>query len=417
MTEAAETPIIREHEFLSPIGSQYKVQFGCVEKGSQLNKQNFEDIAWYKRLYSLRKLSNSNIFNIAPDIEIIETPTNKTLINNNNMESILKDSENVKNYYALFTATDKNIIFSVFTISGDLYFILDSIDFLRENISNSIMEELITKVFNYSEQMLQLSKRDINSTDILKSDLISYLLGDLCIKLGSGFNDFEHNIQRLGHIMTDLLKSLFRDEPSSPTAYNLLLNQNEMYRTVLNKFMSNQDQVERRATERGILIGSKFFTAFQRYGYIYELGSGRWEKTLNMHPEFCLWHNVLYKIPEEYQDKFIIESLTFDPGTLREESFIIHANGKHPNVSSGGQVCIGGELCSEFKRLIRTKGLMAQEYVNFLARIEDALKVINFDSSYYDFKRATGKNPSDVLVRADIAKSHSSGKTSTLRRL
>jgi len=416
MAETTTNTIV-ENEYLSSIGRQYNVPFSCIEKGSDLDKQNFEDISWWKRLYSLRKLGISNIFNILPDVVIEEISENKSIISSNNMETILGNSENTKNYYALFTATDKNIVFAVVTIAGDLYFVSEAINLLRTNISEDIVTELIKKVYKYSDQMLKLSKRELNSSDMLKSDIISYLLADLCIKLGSGFNDFDHNIQRIGLIINDLMKSLFRDELSSPSEYSLLLNHNEMYRFILNKIMGNQDNIERKAMERGILIGSKFFTAFQRSGFIYDLNSGRWEKKLDMHPELCLWNSTVYKIPERFSDKFYIETLTFDPSTLREESFVINARGKHPNVSNGGQVCIGSELCSEFKRLIRSKGLMTQEYVNFLLHIEDALRIINFDSAYYDFHRATGESPSNVLVRADIGNVPNTTNRGTLKRI
>jgi len=413
----AETTTIVENEYLSSIGRQYNVPFSCVESGSDLSKQNFEDISWWKRLYSLRKLGISNIFNILPYVVINEIPENKSIISNNNMETILGNSENTKNYYAMFTATDKNIVFAVVTIAGDLYFVSEAVDLLRVNISGDIITECISKVYKYTDQMLKMSKRELNSSDMLKSDIMSYLLSDLCIKLGSGFNDFDHNIQRLSLIINDLMKSLFRDETSFPSEYSLLLNHNEMYRSIINKVMGNQDQIERKAMERGILIGSKFFTAFQRSGFIYDLDSGRWEKKIDMHPELCLWHNVLYRIPEKFADKFYVDTLMFDPSTLREESFIINATAKHPNVSNGGQVCIGSELCSEFKRLIRSKGLMTQEYVNFLLHIEDALRIINFDSAYYDFKKATGESPSSVLVRADIGNIPSTTNRGTLKRI
>jgi len=181
--------------------------------------------------------------------------------------------------------------------------------------------------------------------------------------------------------------------------------------------MSNQDNIEKKAMERGILIGSKFFNGFQRAGYIYDLDSGRWEKNVDIHPEYCIWHDCLYKIPEKHRDNFYVETLSFDPNTLREEAFVLHARGKHPNVSTGGQACIGSELVDEFKRLIRNKGLMTQEYVNFLIHIEEALKIVNFDSSYYDYKQATGVNPSNSLVRAGACNSQETTIKGTLRRV
>lgn len=405
------------YDYLSAIGSRYNIPFHYVDKGIDLSKQNFEDITWYKRLYSLRKLGMSNIFNIFPNIIIDETSENKKIISDNCLDSTVADTNKTKNYYALFLASDKNIVFAAITLSGDLYFISEALKLIECNSSEEVVSEIVDKTCKYAEQILGMSKRDINGTDVLKSDLISYLLVDLCIKLGSGFFDFDHNIQRLGYIINDAMKSLFRDESNTPVMFNLLLNQNDMYRTVINKFISNQDNIERKAMERGILIGSKFFTGFQRAGYIYDLDTGRWEKNVDIHPEFCLWSGNLYKIPDRFRDRFYIETLSFDPNTLREEAFILTAKGKHPNVSASGQVCIGSDLVESFRRLIRNKGLMTQEYVNFLIHIEEAVKIVNFDSSYYDFKTATGANPSSVLIRAGACNASETKPKGSLRRV
>lgn len=406
-----------DSSLLSVIGDRNGITVYHVEKGSDLGKQNFEDVTWYKRLYPLRKLGMSNIFNIYPDFTITETTANKKVISDNSIESVLGDTNKTNNYYALFMASDINIVFAAITLSGELYFIKESLDLIESSSSREVLEEIIEKTCKYSSKISNISQRNINGTDIIKSDLISYLLVDLCIKLGSGFFDFDHNVQRLGYIINDAMKSLFRDESNDPVMFNLLLNQNDMYRTTINKFMANQEQIERKAMERGILIGSKFFTGFQRAGYIYDIDTGRWEKKVDIHPEFCVWGDILYKIPEKFRDKFYIETLSFDPNTLREESFILSARGKHPNVSGSGQACIGSELCDEFTRLIRNKGLMTQEYVNFLIRIEEALKIINFDSSYYDYKSATGVNPSNSLVKADVCNTEGTTIKGTLRRV
>jgi len=404
------------YDYLSETINRYNIPFNCIDKGINLSKQNFEDVTWYKRLYSLRKLGMSNIFNVFPNI-IIETSGNKITISNNNLDSTISDANKSKNYYALFLASDKNIVFAAITLSGDLYFVSEALELIKRHSSEEVVNELVDKTYKYTEQILRISKRDINSAGVLKSDLISYLLTDLCIKLGSGFFDFDHNIQRLGYIINDAMKSLFREESNEPIMFNLLLNQNDMYRTVLNKFIENQDNIEKKAIERGILIGSKFFTGFQRAGYIYDLDTGRWEKKVDIHPEFCNWNDRLYKIPEKFRDRFHVESLSFNPNTLREESFILNAKGKHPNISDGGQVCIGQELVGTFKRLIRNKGLMTQEYVNFLIHIENAIKIVNFDSAYYDFKSATGKNPSSVLIRADACNISGVKPKGSLRRV
>lgn len=404
-------------DFLTAMEGEYGLKFYFVDQGVDLGRQNFEDVTWYKRLYSLRKLGMSNIFNIFPDLIIPETADNKKIINSNCLDATLGDTNKTKNYYALFLASDKNIVFAAITLSGELYFVSEALELILNNSDFEVIGDMVNRTCKYTSQILDISKRDINGTDVLKSDLISYLLVDLCIKLGSGFFDFDHNIQRLGYIINDAMKSLFRDEPNNPSMFNLLLNQSDMYRTVINKFMGNQDQIEKKAMERGILIGSKFFTGFQRAGYIYNMDNGRWEKRVDINPEFCHWNNCLYRIPDKFREKFHIESLSFDPNTLREEAFVLNAKGQHPNVSSGGQACIGSDLVEEFKRLIRNKGLMTQEYVNFLIHIEEALKIVNFDSAYYDFKKATGARPSDVLIRTDMCNAASSTIKGTLRRV
>jgi hypothetical protein len=242
------------------------------------------------------------------------------------------------------------------------------------------------------------------------------LINDLCQKLGSGYFDYENNIKKIGHIIEDVMKTLFRDEKGSPVLYQLLLNHNEMYRTVLDQYMKAQDELERKALSRGILIGSKFFTGFQRAGYIYNVSTGCWERDLNLRPAFCICGDQLYKIPEEYQ-KWELKTLRFDPSLLTGENFIMHSTGNHPNVGSGGQICIGEALSEKFRKLIRNKEMMPQEYVSFAMEVEEALKIINFDSSFTSFRSATGLDIVGTLQPATISERPSRSYHSSLRRV
>jgi hypothetical protein len=409
------------NEYISSIGKDYNLTVNFVSNNADLARQNFEDTSWYRRFYSLKKLGLSNIFNLNPDIVIEETDDNGSRISDNSLENTINDAVKAKNYYSVFTASDKNIVFATISLSGDLTFIEDSILLLKENSSEEEINRLISKICEYTSKVAAIFRRDIDSNNIsmVKYDVIGYLLADICMKLGSGFFDFENNIQRLWYIIEDSLKSLFRSENEDPVMYSILLNQNDMYRTIINKVMSGQEELENKAIERGILIGSKFFAAFQRAGYFPEVDTSRWEKKVDIVPEYCIYNGELFQIPEQYR-KFKVETLYFDSNALREEVFIINAkNAYHPNISSSGQVCIGDELCTAFRKLIRNRGLMTQEYVNFLISVEDALKVINFDSSYESFSSATGVSGSDVLIRANVCNADEIGGTikGSLRRV
>ena len=177
--------------------------------------------------------------------------------------------------------------------------------------------------------------------------------------------------------------------------------------------MKGQEGIEQKAMNKGIVIGSKFFTAFQRSGYVYDLTSGKWEKKIDMVPQFCLRGGQLYKIPKEYQ-KYIVETFVFDPASLYSgERFVLNARGKHPNVSGSGQVCIGVELTNKFIRLIRNRDVMLHEYINFITDIEEALKIINFDSSYNCF----GHDTSVLIPVKSGTKLEAKDPLKTLRRV
>jgi len=384
-----------------------------VDDSNQLREQSYDDIDWYQKLYSLRKLGYTNVFNLNPELQVMRG-VDQTILEDHMLDKALKDTNKTKNFYAFFSATDANVVFAAMSLSGRLIFVRTALKLLEVN-PPAEMENLFRKTFEYAKKISDVyldnagNGRGGHTNQLMKNDLIAFLLSDLCQKLGSGYFDFKNNIKMLGNIIENCMRTLFRDEGTTPTMYQLLLNQSDMLRTVVCQFMKNQEARDRKAVERGILLGSKFFTAFQRAGYIYEVDTGKWEKDVNHTVEFCLWHKVLYKIPEKYQ-VFKVERLVFDPSHLTGETFVITAKAVHPNVGTGGQVCIGNQLCEDYRNLMRHRQLMTQEYVNFLVKVEEALKIINFDSSYYSFDSKTGKSPSSVLIRANACDGPKNGQ-------
>lgn len=373
---------------------------------------NTGEVQWYKRLYSLRKLGTSNVFNIRPDINIVETEENKNIIKECSLDSDFYGSRKIKNYYALLAATNKNIICAAIDISGNLVFLTNTLAVVRKSVGDDGLEQLISGIADYAEKIFDVYHRSAGD-DLLKSDMLVYLLNDLCIKLGSGYLDFENNIKRVGLIIDDSMKTLFRNERNEPSVYYRLINQNDMYRTVLGYLMKNQNELEEQAINKGIVIGSKFFTSFQRNGYIYDIGSGKWEKRLNLIPEFCIKHSTLYQIPPEYRRSHV-EILTFDPATIiNGDKFVLKASGSHPNVSSCGTICIGSDLSNKFSLLLRNRSNMINEYVNFIQEVEDALAIINYDSSYTSLDIST----SDLIPVSTADLQLRRNQTSGLRRV
>ena len=372
---------------------------------------NIGEVPWNKRLYSLRKLGITNVFNICPDILLEETEENKNIIKECSLGSDFYDSRKMKNYYAILGATDKNIVCAAIDISGNLVFLTSTLAIIRKYAGDELLKSIISKMISYTNNILDSYYKPFNE-DLLKSDLIAFMLNDLTIKLGSGYFDFENNIQRVGLIIDDALKTLFRNEQNEPVTFLRLLNQNDMYRTILAHLMKSQGELEEQAINKGIVIGSKFFTSFQRNGYIYNISNGNWVKTVNMRPEYCLIGSALYHIPEQHRSNYV-ESLTFDPYSIvNGERFVLKAKGEHPNVASCGTVCIGKDLNNKFSILLKRRSNMINEYINFIQEVENALQIINYDSSY-----SLLKTPLSDLIPVNIADLPQRKSVSDLRRV
>lgn len=144
-------------------------------------------------------------------------------------------------------------------------------------------------------------------------------------------------------------------------------------------YQDRMQEASLRAYEEGAIKSS----VYAAHGFKPSIVNGRlfWKKPLALVPVSCVLKGRLYKMPEKnmrgkpLSQVYYISQLIVNPdGTL-------NAIGQHPNVGSGGRVCMG-DMADEAYR-VATMG--ADELDNFLSRAEKLLDVINYDSAYIPY--------------------------------
>lgn len=330
------------------------------------------NIPWFKMLPNLRKMKFNNVFNLFPTANIIDTDTKYDTFTSNYYYSCEK-------VYAIFVVGEGNNIVGGTKINGDIVFYTNPLFEIFEE-SKTLCEELIIKICKFTKKTKEAY---FNNDDIefCKNDMISTMLLDVLSKT-KHVGNIKDNLETITDNIERFMRDFFIGDDTRSLSY--MINQNSLYRDSISEILRARENEESRILERGIIIGSKFFAGLQRSGYIYNVSDGKWEKEINLNPEFCIYESQLYKIPEKYR-VWKIPTLSYDPTCLQGENFILHTSkdSKHPNISPDFQVCIGTELTERFTHIIRGETMMVQDYANFLKEVEEALKIINFDSAYH----------------------------------
>lgn len=358
-----------------------------IKDQAELATVEIREPEWYNRLLSLKQTGVLNVFNVAPTITIdpLDTETKKLI----GVTQVPEDyyTRRINIFYSVFCATSQDIMVGALTTTTQPVFLLTSLETVRTHSTQAEFDAIINKISQYIQQIISQYKEKM-SDDLFKFDIMAYLISDLTIKLGAGYTNFETNLIKAKILIDDALKSgLFQAEDSSSQdkalpIYYSIINSNEMYRACIAELIGQREKIEADAINKGIVLGSRFFTSFQRNGYVYNSSNDMWEKKMNFKPEFCVSHDKMYKLPDDMR-KYIVKTLIFDPSMITKgEKFILKADATHPNISANGVVCIGTALTEKFNNLIKNKTLMLSEYLDFIVQVEEAIKIINFDSAY-----------------------------------
>lgn len=389
-----------------------------------LEKRTREAELYDKDLPTMEMLNHkSNIFNLLPTVNIMHERPAELKGENGIERFITKYSSKL---YAIFTMTKYNLVFATLCQDGTPTFNSYIIAMLKQEEDVDILREFsvaVGKIFDYSSKIVDSF---INKTEdtIIQDEMIRHLLISIKRKLLST----KSNVT-LDMIIETVNRSVNSIMPNNTDMYSeafsyQIMNRNRLYKTTILRMMEQVKNAERSAFKKGIVTGSKFYTAFERAGYIYHINKKLWEKDVKITPAVCIYNNVTYKLDDEMIGKYFVKKLVFNPSDILGNNFILRADAYHPNIhgksSESSSVCIGTVLGTEYHRLIQDLESYVEEYYNFLLKVEDALHVINFDSSYWKLGQDFSDKEVTRLKRYELGhlpKSPESEARVTLRKV
>ncbi|MCK5017234.1 MAG: hypothetical protein KAS32_09185 [Candidatus Peribacteraceae bacterium] len=355
--------------------------------------ENDGNMPWLKIPTTLNRRGH-NIFNIDSTIfiDIKSSDDMYHIVKNNKIQNATKHLSGA--VYCAFTATNLNLIVGVITKSGTLSVCQQVMDLINNFKGIEAVSELIHKMNDYATKVIgaYVAKPDAGLPEDMKKDIMINLLFDIRSKqeeMGSALST-----KGILNAINSSLNGIFGNDNSSMPLYYRILNSQKMFKHMLSSITSKTEEEQKKAFRLGIKVGSKLFSAFQRAGYIYNASSEVWEKDVDIQPKYAHFNQKLYKIPVDLIGKCYVKKLQFSPDVIISDSFSIAAVGKHPNISSS-KVCIGGQLANRFRELVSSHMDFVEEYVKFLLEIEEALKRMNFDSSFTSADSFYGKSIKD----------------------
>lgn len=371
--------------------------------------ENMIERDWINFLPTTGKL---NDFNIKPELSLSKHNTGLMCYNKRNLSRV---SDNISQFsYCNFKMGDMGEYVGFIAQDGKLIIIYPPIPFTLKNFGLSACIEILEKILDISDIVYKnyrsfLYKDEKN--DLFHNDFIAVMLSKLYMKLSDrssySVTDFIYHIKK---IFSNFIQDEFYNRDFAKGSLNienisyLCLNQSNMYRRMISKIMSRKKIDENRAFERGMRIGSRFNSALYEAEYVYNSDNNVWEKEVNIIPTLCMRNNILYQIPEN-KNKYFVKKLIFDFKKLQRR-FYIEAEAYHPNINSSRNVCIGESLNNKFETILNYENSFKTECYDFLIEIEEALTVVNFDSSYWNMDKdgLNSKNLKSVDLNGKLEK-------------
>jgi len=291
-----------------------------------------------------------------------------------------------------------NTLFAVITKNKKLYIrwpVLKSImDKYALSRSKSIM---INTLLRYNMYLKALATIDPLSGDFMNTAFLNGIIESSVID----------NIKNVKDIIDEKIESFKNSFFKCSFGRDL-----EMYSKIIDNFSKNVDNALQKKLKNAFRDGMQLSSKLSLLGWrpsITKQSSSRgeiwFEKDVNIIPSILVWESVHYKI-EPKDCPYKITKLFLN--TLG----VMHASGKHPNVSGGG-VCMGDLKKIDFN-------LPENELKDAIERGARLLELINYDSPFDSSKR-------DILLekatKLDIGESgHENIKTTpvtetTIRRI
>jgi len=361
---------------------------------------------WHRALPTFESLNKSTIFNMAPDINV---HTSNPEIKYSYFSRLWKDmgTSERKCCYGIFTLGSQTLVLGVLRIDGHLTF-NDGVWSAISNTYHGLEPELMPlyaeqiagiykDIFDYSKTIADGYFSMSNDFTLNRNDLMISLLARIMRQVKESTKELTPRL--ILNIIHEGMNKMYGNTLNS-THQRVLYNQSNLFRKTIIKMHKQNETLADAAFDRGMTVGTKVFAGLIQSGYVPQK-DGKLIKEVDIVPEFFINNDNYYKIPDlKEHRRYYVKNIIFDPVQLsRQTSLKLIADAKHPNISdSGKSICIGSENVALYEKIIKKEDTDSDDLVELFTEIEESLKVINFDSSFYQGHEGLTKASTKVTV-------------------
>jgi len=230
--------------------------------------------------------------------------------------------------------------------------------------------------------------------------------------------DGKFNVPAFSRFLETMIKEKINGAINQSSVNAMFFGGHKYEKLLTNILAKFSDQIKQYKNEC-FIQGLKFNTIFESLGWTFvtdckeipgfystDASSFWWKKDINLHPDRYCYYRNLYELSEEKKTWYTIETIYVcaDGGARAKQKKNSKLSYWHPNVGSGGNVCMGD------LRLSQSLIYLDIEHIkNYLDNVCELLKIINFDSPYSssDFQLLSEDSK---LIESVAIKRHSQDK-------
>lgn len=267
-----------------------------------------------------------------------------------------------------------------------------------------LFRETLLKLLDYEKEFFEIMNLIMNRVELINSQVFGNSMSgiDTFLKQLSISNMFEENKESIVSVLShehenldcEAVKKLFSGFEDriyknyiTPILNSTIFGATNIYSyaSLLKEMRRSYELKIQQATQEGYNAGLARSSVFLNKGYSPKLVDGGvyWSKKIQIFPEVAIIRNASFKIPD--RDRYgtprnavyYITELTIHPDGH------VSALGRHPNVSSGGTVCLG-DLVEKSRRF---REMSNEDLTDYVDRVETLLENVNFDSAYFQYDK------------------------------
>ncbi len=384
------TPVtLRELDVL--LHEKYRAQTLDFTMGDYLHADfNLNGVPWYRCLPSIDVLNQSTVFNLDPKFPKPRNYDEREAAFTRLWSNTGRDHR--RKIYGVFTVGNSWVVGFLRT-DGVMQFCRFGLKILAACLSDAEEGDarealwkrvlgVFDKMFEYSTKITEAYYSDGDEVGLEREDLKVTLMTKILQSIQSG-NQFL-TPESLEEMLDKTLGQIFGNHAINSLSKRFLFSVNSTYRTTITTMWRQHSSLSEEAFKRGLNVGTHLFGGLVLAGYIPDPTSKLLVKEVGIVPQVCMKNNNYYTIHEKDR-KFKVTRIKFDPSSVTSKKSLVLMTEEthHPNVNSGGQICIGDESTKMYNVLITKRQTQPEELAELLSKIEESLHIINYDSPHF----------------------------------